>query len=521
MRINKFYNTLRKIVLLLIIMVFIFGCQDRIVTDPDYVVYELRRPNVTHHVPLNDAEDVIENVEIELWFDELMQTSSVETNFLAYRVIIADTIKAVGVDPINSEIVYAAKKDGGIFKSTDGGNSWLWISRDFPRRNITNIQISSVNPNIIYILSDEGIFKSINGAESWTNISTNIYTAIVLSRIDENLIYVASADEGVIKSSDGGASWSIKNGGLRLGRPLTDIELGYFDESVLFVTSIGDYIYQSLDGADNWVRVRTGLSSRDFNSISVSPIDSNYVCATSPDGNIYLSKDNGESWTNIKSNLPSESVVNSLDFSPVNSQTIILATNIGPFISSDDGSNWSSTIPSYSYDGEIIEPSSIADIKFSQSLPGTIFSCGINGIFKSEDNGKSFIYKNTVSKDNLTLSGDFIFTEWSGEQVVISNINSEEIDTSAISPYVIERALTLWEANGRIGDPPVPAYPSATKLTFISSETLESDWKYKVRVKGTFEDDENTYQGERGAEDINGNSFESDYSFSFTTRKNN
>jgi photosystem II stability/assembly factor-like uncharacterized protein len=125
----------------------------------------------------------------------------------------------------------------GILKSTDAGATWTLLSgnagvNEFDRRSISKIIVDPTNANTVYVAltwgpengvwpSSFGIFKSTDGGQTWTNTTAGIttdplawFTDVVLDPVNPQTLYAAAgtfignAANGVYKSSDGGATWS-------------------------------------------------------------------------------------------------------------------------------------------------------------------------------------------------------------------------------------------------------------------------------------------------------------------------
>jgi len=139
------------------------------------------------------------------------------------------------LDPSNPRILYAAMwnhgrkpwfihsggTDGGIFKSTDGGESWTRLGGGLPEMiGKIGIAIPAANPKRVYALIEAepeqgGLWRSDDGGETWTLINGHrvlhsrawYYIHIAADPSDENTVYVLNVP--LLKSIDGGASWSI------------------------------------------------------------------------------------------------------------------------------------------------------------------------------------------------------------------------------------------------------------------------------------------------------------------------
>lgn len=130
----------------------------------------------------------------------------------------------VEVDPRDSNIVYA-----GRFKSIDGGKTWRKMidETEIPLGFwLHDVELNPRSPEIVYI-SDHpygnlvelqkkglmGIYKSIDGGETWITINKERTTQIAIDSIHTQTIY-AGGENGIYKSIDGGETWQLMNRGL-------------------------------------------------------------------------------------------------------------------------------------------------------------------------------------------------------------------------------------------------------------------------------------------------------------------
>ena len=123
---------------------------------------------------------------------------------------IGGRISDVEFDPITPTTVYAAASTGGVFKSTDSGQTWVPIFDDQPVLSIGDIAVDPVDANTIYVGTGEA-----NGGHN-------------------NL-----GGTGVYKSTDGGTTWSFAGlpNTATIGRVLVDPE----NTERVFVAAVGSY----------------------------------------------------------------------------------------------------------------------------------------------------------------------------------------------------------------------------------------------------------------------------------------
>ncbi len=131
---------------------------------------------------------------------------------------------------------------GGIWKTTDGGNTWTDKSGNMSHLGITSIAQAQSSPNIMYATTGEtpfgnaginggGVFKSIDGGDTWNRINTTVPritdflhgTRVIVSPTDPNLVLVTSSynsflskgtdpedsfTSNIFRSTNGGISWT-------------------------------------------------------------------------------------------------------------------------------------------------------------------------------------------------------------------------------------------------------------------------------------------------------------------------
>ncbi len=145
------------------------------------------------------------------------------TNWLKTDARFTGLASAIGVSPVNNQIVYAGSDRGELLVTSNEGFSWTDRStaQGSPNRAITDLIPSATDQNTVY-MSVSGfftghVFKSTNRGESWTDISNGLpdipVNALALHPDDENIIY-AGTDIGMFITIDGGRSWAAYSDGL-------------------------------------------------------------------------------------------------------------------------------------------------------------------------------------------------------------------------------------------------------------------------------------------------------------------
>ncbi len=131
---------------------------------------------------------------------------------------------ATGTIYIGTSGRYNQEQQAGLFKSTDGGASWISVGSGFPAGNTGNavqftgqwINVVIVDPadgNTVYLASSSGVFRSRDGGQNWrfgTNSSGDARSLVIdaSSPAGARILYAGINQRGVFRSSDGGRTWT-------------------------------------------------------------------------------------------------------------------------------------------------------------------------------------------------------------------------------------------------------------------------------------------------------------------------
>jgi photosystem II stability/assembly factor-like uncharacterized protein len=92
-------------------------------------------------------------------------------------------VAQIAVDASNNRIAYLAydgfsaatpKAPGHVFKTADGGQSWLDISSNLPDTSVNSIVLDPSYPDTLYVGTDAGAFVTYNGGGSWSPLGSAI-----------------------------------------------------------------------------------------------------------------------------------------------------------------------------------------------------------------------------------------------------------------------------------------------------------------------------------------------------------
>jgi photosystem II stability/assembly factor-like uncharacterized protein len=241
-------------------------------------------------------------------------------------------------------VYYMAQNNGGVWKSTDYGNTWVPIFDDQPTQSIGALAVSDSDPNVIYVGSGEGlqrpdlsvgdgIYKSTDAGKTWANVGLHDARQIgnlIVDPKDPNRVFVAALghpygpneERGVFRSFDGGKTWQkvlYKDENTGSFQVAFDPKNSNTIYAVLWAGRQGPWeygnaykgttsgLFRSTDGGNNWTQLTKGLPSADKDGLGriglgIAPSDPSriYALVDAPKlGGLYRSDDAGESWTLI------------------------------------------------------------------------------------------------------------------------------------------------------------------------------------------------------------------------------
>jgi photosystem II stability/assembly factor-like uncharacterized protein len=247
-------------------------------------------------------------------------------------------VLAVTGVPGKPDVYYFGAVGGGVWKTNDAGRTWNPIFDSQPVASIGAIAVAPSNPQIIYVGSGEadmrssistgnGMYKSTDGGNTWTHIGltdSHHIARILVDPKDANRVFAAAlghaygpnSERGVYRSTDGGATWQRilfkdeNTGAVALAFQPSSTQIIY---AALWQTrrppwsvyspssGTGSGLYRSTDGGDHWEQLTShGLPSEGLGRIGIAFAPSNpmriYLLMDAKDGGLFRSDDAGKNW---------------------------------------------------------------------------------------------------------------------------------------------------------------------------------------------------------------------------------
>ncbi|MFN0108117.1 MAG: WD40/YVTN/BNR-like repeat-containing protein [Blastocatellia bacterium] len=219
---------------------------------------------------------------------------------------------------------FGANAERGVFKTKDGGKSWQKVLFINDRTGAVSLAMSPTNPNELYAGSWQavrkpwtivsggpaaecGIYKSSDGGETWRHLENGLPKGLIgkigldISAADPKRVYAlmeaSEGQGGVYRSDDSGASWALinKTGGL-IARPFyyTYINADPKNADAVYVNNLG--FYKSTDGGKSFRPI--GTPHGDNQGMWINP-DNPEIFIQSNDGGANVTLNGGRSWSTI------------------------------------------------------------------------------------------------------------------------------------------------------------------------------------------------------------------------------
>jgi len=273
---------------------------------------------------------------------------NVQWNNISYEFYIDTQIglgrtTSIGFHPTDANTFYVGAAIGGIWKTTNGGQSYTPLGDDLPFMAVSSIVVDANNPNTIYIaISDHvwygpqglGVYKSTDGGQNWspTSLSFSFQDFVRIYWMeaapdDPNKMMVATT-AGVYMTTDGFNS--VNN---VLSTDARDVKFHRTNPNLVFVGNNAGQFYRSTNGGFSFNNV-ANFGAGDVR-IAVSYSNAQKVYARSGT-TLHKSLDQGANF-NSTSNLPENNTV--FTFALNNDNTIVTG-NFENYHSYNDGNNF-------------------------------------------------------------------------------------------------------------------------------------------------------------------------------------
>jgi len=196
---------------------------------------------------------------------------------------------------------------GGIYRSTDDGMSWIFKGLD--GRRVNNIFVNNDGTVFAACSSGDvnwgGIWKSTDNGNTWTESLSALYDVFSIAKDDNGNLYAGTEDiestgwGALLKSEDNGQTWH-RIGHFEGTSKVRGVTIDH-NGVIYAATGGGSYVYRSLDGGINWDQVLSGIDWWEIYPMVTNSINRVYL-GTCGEG-VYFTEDAGTTWTQVNSGL--------------------------------------------------------------------------------------------------------------------------------------------------------------------------------------------------------------------------
>ncbi|MDT8067958.1 MAG: S8 family serine peptidase [Terriglobia bacterium] len=299
------------------------------------------------------------------------------------------------IDPVNTSTLYGAGY-GGVWKSTDGGQSCALAVSGLTSTYVTALTIDSVNPNTLYAgTNGSGIFKTADGGQHWNTSSsgftnTNVFS-LAINPVNPSILYAGLSHGAMFRTADGGQSW----GALDYFPWSADAPLSFVVIDPVTPTTLYSKFAEptaSTDSGRTWQSLPLNVGGNDLIGFSIDPSNHSTLYAAVLDTHtfhlldIFKSTDAGFHWTSTNASVLKSSTTfrTKIFIDPKNSLNMYALLDSGLFKTADGGQNW---IPTNNGMSGIMWSFAIDPLDSATLYGGNDSS----GFFKSTDTGSNWV----------------------------------------------------------------------------------------------------------------------------------
>jgi photosystem II stability/assembly factor-like uncharacterized protein len=321
--------------------------------------------------------------------------------------------RSFAADPNNDKHIYLGTTNSWIYQSQDGGASWQRLAKLAKTDDLLldNIVVDSSDPNTLLVGAwvvdhpDGGLFISHDAGKTWTTVAAmkgQSIRALTQAPSDPKTL-IAGTLKGVFRSEDGGQTWNriTPEGSMDL-HEVESIAIDPKDPHTIYAGT-WHLPWKTTDGGANWHNIKQGLiDDSDVFSIIIDPTTPNVVYTSACSG-IYRSDSAGELYHKIQGIPSTARRTRVLMLDPTNRNTVYAGTTEGLYKTLDGGTNWKRmTGPDVIVNDVYVDPKNAQHVLLATDRGGVLESDDAALSFKASNTGFSQRQVSTLLVDAKT-----------------------------------------------------------------------------------------------------------------------
>ncbi|CRK56082.1 Glycosyl hydrolase, BNR repeat precursor [Alloactinosynnema sp. L-07] len=339
-------------------------------------------------------------------------------------------VSDLATDPTRANTIYAGAASGGLWKSTDGGSTFSYSWGPTLPQSVGAVAVAANgtiyvgtgegNPgSASYSFPGNGVYKSTDGGSTWLSMGltgTDRIGRISIDPNNSNRLFVAAAGKlyqpggarGLYRTEDGGTTWQQVLAGANDTTGSIDVSISPDDSNTIYTSmwdhtrtpagrvygGVGSGIHKSTDGGATWTRLAGGLPASSSNlgrmGVAVAKSDPNrlYAIAANTPGNFlgfWTSTNKGASWTQVTSSSTLSGSQSTFGWwfgrifvDPLAAQHIWVP-GVPMLESTNAGTSWTSNSSSFHVDQHALA--------FDPNVANKVYLGNDGGIYRSTQNG--------------------------------------------------------------------------------------------------------------------------------------
>jgi ligand-binding sensor domain-containing protein len=286
-------------------------------------------------------------------------------------------VLAVAVDPSVPKTLYVVAHGGGVFRSKNGGATWLAVNKGLPNRRVFSLLHDPRNRGRLYLGTDQGVFFSDNEGRTWRSLSRALerrnIRSVAIDPQDSTNLYVAT-DQGVFVGKNN--QWVH----LKVGLP-HDVRAVVADSQGKISAGAFGGVYRLVKSKNRWQELGTGLSDKRIRALAIDPSSRSVIYAGTATSGVFRTTNGGESWQEFNRGLLNSTVM-SLLYVPSAQPSLYAGTVDGIFESRNGKNQWQSIGPDL--------PFTVSAIAYNPKQLRQLYAGSGGRLYISHDAGKTW-----------------------------------------------------------------------------------------------------------------------------------